>query len=103
MDRNLCRLPRPDHRDVSVLLLLVQHTKPPLLLPVVQRADDDYDQDGDDDRDPLGPLDSCACAFLVVAVKCPVQAEGKRDGGRHAEQDEDPVLERNPGEREKGL
>jgi hypothetical protein len=59
-------------------------------LPIVQRANEHHDKDGDHDGDALDPFHPCAAGFLtgrVVPVKGLVQPQRERDGCCDAEED----------------
>ena len=61
-NRNLHGLGRPDHFDIAVVLFLVQLHELAFFLPVIGRAYDNHDENGNDNSHTLNPLHSCLAA-----------------------------------------
>lgn len=86
-----------NHFESTIFLLVIEHPELPLLLPIIQRANRDHYQDGNQDRYPFNPVDSWLCAFnktgrcasnqSLTRAEIRVETQGHRDNRRNAEQD----------------
>lgn len=77
--------------DRFVIVLFIEFVELPLHLPVVQCTHENYDKDGNHDRDSLNPLNSRLTRFMCSS-KGLKQTEGQRYNRGNGKQNQNPVV-----------
>src|ERR1700709_2122560 len=85
VDRNLLRFPRSDNLHRTVFFLLVQLHKLSFLLPVINCANYNHNDNCSHNRNSFNPFNFCFARFMLLPKRL-VKAQSKRNNGGNREE-----------------